>query len=398
MIDGTPWLALCGGTLLWAFLPTDEIAIDVRDRDEIVLAIDVRDVAAPDAEPAVTALTVEVNGRPAHDVLVVPGSGQARYETLVGPLPAGRHTIAVGRSTRWPSHAAVQASRLSARTVSAGSPDYDLLRLAPLIVLRPDTVGVLNDLPMLLYAEDRRSGGAGPIGYTTIFTNEDGGTDTRALFARWGRACDIELIYEASLDADGRVETETYQGPDHKILPFNGRRIGDHPVLMVTTRNNMVSDAAVPEPSAGSTPVTIRPVPVVVGPGSRAREAILDARPWLHRLTFRELQAEGKRFDPRDFVYLDARVRLVDAAVSAWVTLSDGGKPSSDLGEPKLRIEREGWVRVAVPSPRDAHVTSAGWTCFDRERPRTICDVSPGNVFRLADDFSVRRVEVPVTR
>jgi hypothetical protein len=53
---------------------------------------------------------------------------------------------------------------------------------------------------------------------------------------------------------------------------------------------------------------------------------------------------------------------------------------------------------VAVPSPRDAHVTSAGWTCFDRERPRTICDVSPGNVFRLADDFSVRRVEVPVTR
>jgi hypothetical protein len=398
MIDRTVWLAVWSGVLLGAaFQPLDEIAVEVQERDEIVLAIDTRDDAPPDAEPPVMAYTVEVNGRPAHDVLIVPGSGQTRYETLVGPLPAGRHTVAVRPSARWPSHGATRAAGISARTASAGSADYDLLRLAPVIVLRPDTVGVLNDLPMILYGEDRRSDGGGPVGYTAIFTNEDGGTETRALFARWGRACDIELVYEATLDAGGRIATETYQGPDHKVLPFTGRRIGDHPVLMVATRNNMVSDAAVPEPP-GSTPLTIRPVPVVVKPDSGTREAILDARPWLHRLTFRELLAEGKRFDPRDYVYLEARLRLVDAAVSAWVTMSDGGKASSDLGEPKLRVERDGWVRVAVGSPRDARVTSAGWTCFDRARPRSVCDVVPGKVFRLSDDFSVQPVEVPVTR
>jgi hypothetical protein len=399
MIDRTTRLVLCSGVLLcgMACSRPDQISVQVGERGEIVLAVSIRDDAPPDGEPAVTALTVEVNGRAAHDLLIVPGSGQTRYETLVGPLTAGRHTIAVRPSARWPSHGAIRATGISARTVNAGSPDYDALRLAPVIVLRPDTVGVLNDLPMILYAEDRRSGGAGPIGYTTIFTNEDGGTETPALFARWGRACDIELIYEATLDAGSRIASDTYQGPDHKVLPFNGRRIGDHPVLIVATRNNMVSDAAVPERPKDTTPVMVRPVPVVVKPDAGTREAILDARPWLHRLTFRELRAEGKHFDPRDYVYLEARLRLADAAVSAWVTLSDGGKASSDLGDSKLRVERDGWVRVAVRSPRDAHVTSAGWNCFDRARPRKLCDVAPAKVFRLSDDFSVQPVEVPVT-
>jgi hypothetical protein len=400
MIDRSTRLVLCGGVILLSGMnlaPPSEISVEVRERDEIVVAIDVRDAALPDAEPPVTALTVDVDGRPAQDVLIVPGSGQTRYETLVGPLPAGRHTVAVRRSARWPWNDAIHAAGVAARTVSPGSPDYDLLRLAPVVVLRPDTVGVLNDLPMILYAEDRRSSGAARVGYTTIFTNEDGGTETRALFARWGRACDIELIYEAVLDGAGGIVTDTYQGPDHKVLPFKGRRIGDHPVLVVATRNNMVSDSAPPERPGDTASVMLRPVPVFVKPDAGTREAILDVRPWLHRLTFRELRREGKAFDPRDHVYLEARLRLVDAAVAAWVTLADGGKASSDLGEPKLRVERDGWVRVAVPTPRDARVTAAGWTCFDRERPRKVCEVTPAKIFRLADDFSVQPVAVQVT-
>jgi hypothetical protein len=392
-------LAAGSALLIWnvSCSQPDRISIEAGAREEIVLSVSIEDAAPPDAEPAVTALTVEVDGRSAHDVLIAPGSGQARYETLVGPLAAGRHTIAVRPSMRWPSHAALRVAGLSARTVTAGSPDYNRLRLAPVIVLRPDTVGLLNDLPMILYVEDRGSGGAGRLGYTVVFTNEDGGTETRALFARWGRACDIELIYEARLDPAGGVTADTYQGPDHKVLPFSGRRIGDHPVLIVATRNNMVTDVSAPQPANDSAAVTVRPVPLVVEPGTATREAVLDARPWLHRLTFRELRAEGKRFDPRDYVYLEARLQLIDAAVSAWVTLSNGQTASSDLGEPKLRVERDGWVRVAVPAPRDTDVTAAGWSCFDRARPRKLCLVAPAKIFRLSDDFSVQPVEVPVT-
>ena len=34
------------------------------------------------------------------------------------------------------------------------------------------------------------------VRYTAIFTNEDGGTQTAALMARWGRATDIEWVYQ----------------------------------------------------------------------------------------------------------------------------------------------------------------------------------------------------------
>ena len=71
------------------------------------------------------------------------------------------------------------------------------------------------------------------IRYTVIFTNEDGGTPTAALMARWGRATDIEWVYQFRL-RDGKVIEKQYQGVEHETKPFTGKRInGNHPLLAV---------------------------------------------------------------------------------------------------------------------------------------------------------------------
>jgi hypothetical protein len=250
------------------------------------------------------------------------------------------------------------------------------------------------------------AGGAGhanqrqrALRYTTIFTNEDGGTDTKALFARWGRACDIEETFVAQLDGDGQI-ADTFQGPDHKTMTFDGTRIGAHPVLRVATKNNMFLDR-------GAAGTMIRPVPIIVGLEFTTRESILDDRPWLQRLTARELAAEKKPFDPREFVYLEASVRVgKSAATAAWIEQADGTRVSSDRGDDRLRVTRDGWVRVAVPLARDAAVAAAGWNCLPRtlkadpaqapEPEALSCQVRPGRVFRLSDDFQVRDIAVEV--
>jgi len=370
----------------------DPARVSVRPQatDELVLTIDVRDNAPADAM-TVSALAVHVDGTAMHEVLIVPGSGRASYDTLIGPLSSADHTVEVKPSSAWPQHTAVQLIGTAVKTVTAADPEYRLLRLAPAIVLRSDTTGTSNDMPVLLYVEDGRDA----LKYTTIFTNEDGGTETAALFARWGRACDIEETYVVQLDGAGRAIAETFQGPEHKITPFNGTRIGAHPVLTVATRNNMFLDS-------GAAGVTIRPVPVVVEPDAGTRESILDARPWLQRLTARELAAEKKPFDPRDFVYLEANVRLgTDAAAAAWVDQTGGEHVSSDRGDERLRVTRDGWVRVGVPLARDASVSAAGWSCLPRKGrtgPGGPCQIQSGRIFRLSSDFEVRAIPVDVSK
>jgi hypothetical protein len=365
-----------------------KVSVRPQSTDEILLTIDVRDDATSDASPAVTAFAVHVDARPTQEVLIVPGSGRTSYDALIGPLSGTEHRVEVKPSTYWPSHPQVNVSRVTVRPVTTADPQYDIFRLAPALILRSDTVGTSNDLPMLMYVEDRRDPGR-VLHYTTIFTNEDGGTETPALFARWGRACDIEETYVARLTGARRPTEATFQGPEHEIRPFNGAHIGDHPVLTVATRNNMFLD----DRAAG---VTIRPVPIVVQPDTRTRESILDERPWLQRLTARELAAEQKPFDPREFVYLDAQLQLRDAAAAAWIEQPDGGRVTSDRGDDRLRVTRDGWVRVAVPVPRGVPVTAAGWNCLPVKGRIGPCHIEPAGIFRLSEEFRVELLQMRV--
>src|SRR2546427_7565465 len=96
-----------------------------------------------------------------------------------------------------------------------------------------------------MYYEILRSGGTDlTVRYTVIFTNEDGGTQTVALMARWGRGTDIEWAYEVHV-RDGKIIAERYQGVSHETKAFTGSRTaGQHPLLAVASDNKNFSDLA----------------------------------------------------------------------------------------------------------------------------------------------------------
>src|SRR2546427_12259747 len=93
-----------------------------------------------------------------------------------------------------------------------------------------------------MYYEILRSGGTDlTVRYTVIFTNEDGGTQTVALMARWGRGTDIEWAYEVHV-RDGKIIAERYQGVSHETKAFTGSPAGGpHPLPVLAVDHNNFS-------------------------------------------------------------------------------------------------------------------------------------------------------------
>ena len=357
------------------------LAQTVTGAGDFLVTVNVEDLSPAAAAGDVSAVTLDVGALPVQEMLLFPGSGVSSYRAVVGPLPHGRHVIAVRPSRLWPPDARVSIRGVAVEPVSTG-PDRDVYRFAPRIGLRTDTVGAMSDLPMHIYCERAD----GTLRYSLVFTNEDGGTASRPLMARWGRAVDIEFVYEAVV-RDGRLISGTYQGPDHKVLPYRGPT--DPPLLNVVTLNNMFLDR-------GRALATVRPVPEVVDLTDATRESVLDRQPWMYRVMAGELKREGKLGtvvdDPRRYVYAEARLALKDAAVAARVRLSDGTWRASHHGETELTINRDGWVRTAIPlaeAPPDT-VKAIAWECLPLpgRAPRGHCEIQASRAFTLGDDYT----------
>ena len=207
-------------------------------------------------------------------------------------------------------------------------------------------------------AERNTRGSAGTdliVRYTVVFTNEDGGTQTLALMARWGRGTDIEWVYEFRL-RDGKIIEETYQGVSHETKPFTGSRSGgQHPLLAVASDNNNFSDLA-------CSAVRFAPLPVRADLETATRESVMDRYPQTYRVMTEELQREHRISptptginviaDPRDYFYIEASSEQTGAALGFDVKVA--GQPdifASDIGDPRLRIDRSGNFRTAVRLP-----------------------------------------------
>jgi hypothetical protein len=365
-------------------MPIASTTVTTSAGDHVVLEIAADDRAPHDAA-AVAALVVTLNGREAQHVLATPGTGRRTYETLLGPFERGEQRIAVERSPlwTWPSDFAITAS--AARVVANGSPESVLLTYAPTFGVRADTIGTPSDLPLVLYVEDDRRDGRGWLRYSAIMSHEDGGTAAPALMARWGRTTDIELAYEVEVDGS-RIVRDRFQGPDHEIRAFAGAREGQHPHLLIATLNNMFIDR-------GRSLATVRLVPRLVNLDGRTRESVMDDHPWIYPLMARELRAE-KRIgtqieDPREFLYVEAKLDLGQAAASVRVGSDATGWKDSTRGRPELAVNRSGWVRIAVHAPSAA--ASMRWECRGLASapagttPR--CAIEWNRVFRLGKDY-----------
>jgi hypothetical protein len=242
-------------------------------------------------------LAVYLDGRRAGDVVLFRGAEPFTYELALGPVARGRHRVRVAfdRAKSPPGARGVKVRRIAPSLVPARDP---VAAHAPILYGRdlPEIPGRYEnnatDVPLLAYhARTRNADGTTTIEYTTIWSNEDGGTNTPALMARWGRTTDIEWIYRVVLAPDGRIVSEHYHGPNHETKPFTGAKHGRHPLLVNVTSNNNLEQVTDPR---GVDNLRFFLATDRTLPAARAREAVMDANPWTYQVMAEELAREGR--------------------------------------------------------------------------------------------------------
>jgi hypothetical protein len=327
---------------------------------EAVARLQVRcDACAWDVEGREGAtLAITLDSRAPIHVPIVRG-GSAAYEVLLGSVEPGSHAVRVGLDAALTARTlrvkdSLQVESVSVEQFTDSDPSYVARSMAPIVYARPNTVGRFTDVPLFMWYEIEPAGIGTRYRYSVVFTNEDGGTPADRLMATWGRTTDIEYIYSVVVDAAGAILADDYQGPDHVTMAFRGQREGRHPLLWVSTENNMVRDQG--ETRVRYAP-SVQPFPLL----DVSREAVMDANPWLYEVMSRELAREGKIAadappgkgaipDPRRFVYIEGCGEVGTSALSLAVRVGDEWI-SSDRGVREYRIARDGCFRAAIPVP-----------------------------------------------
>lgn len=182
---------------------------------------------------------VRVDGRLVEDVVLFAGADPFVYRAAIGRVSAGRHQLeVVFEASKSPP--AARRPRIHALRARLADADEALAaRYSPIVIGRdiPEVPGHYEnnhtDVPLLQYhTRSADAQGRTVLEYTQVWSNEDGGTKTPALMARWGRTTDIEWIYRITLDGDGRPVSEVYQahragGPARRrpdLVPVQPRR------------------------------------------------------------------------------------------------------------------------------------------------------------------------------
>src|SRR3954452_14012329 len=236
------------------------------------------------------ALTIAVDGKYSQTLQLVRGDVTADYPIALGHVGKGLHRLTLDRDPALSAPSAGPATiEVSDFTfyLPGRSTDYTALSMAPIVYARENTVGKFTDLPLLMWYETVPTARGRQFRYSVIFSNEDGGTQTDRLMATWGRTTDIEFVYGVTVDADGKIVAEEFQGPGHEVPAFKGRHEGRHPLLWVSTDNNMVSES-------GPTQIRYAPNADLFDLRRDSREAVMDANPWTYAIASQEMRREGK--------------------------------------------------------------------------------------------------------
>src|SRR5712691_3751818 len=320
---------------------------NLMEEMEVGLEIEARSPGASWAREGAeaAALLVSVDGVYNQDLLLWVGDELFPYRVMLGHLPRGKHTVSVALNT---ARSAAKARRAEVKllrplplaSARGSGADEDQMALAhsPFLYARANTIDHFTDLPLLMYYEILHEAGDDLIvRYTVIFTNEDGGTQTAALLARWGRGTDIEWIYQFRVRGQKIVE-ETYQGVRHETKVFNGTRTGgSHPLLAVASDNNNFSDLA-------CSTVRFAPLPIHARLEAATRESVMDMYPQTYRVMTEELLREHRISatpadintiaDPREYFYIEAASEQTGAALAFDVKVAEQQRIfSSDMGD-----------------------------------------------------------------
>ena len=253
-----------------------------------------------------------VDGHYATDIVVTSASPVTR-EFALGALEKGRHALRLHyASGRSPSQAGVaRIADIGFRTIRRSSPAYAAARYAP--ILRGRNVSTLGgrfqnnrtDTPLVAWHQvlPATEPGHSVIEYSVVWSNEDGGTNTPALMAQWGRTTDIEWVYRVEVNAQGRrvAGSGFFQAPSHGTKRFHGPYDGTHPVLQTCTSNNNVCDqGTLKAQHQKQDPMRFALSTRRVLPADQPREHEMDIQPWTYQVMAREMVREKKIESPSD--------------------------------------------------------------------------------------------------
>ncbi len=304
-------------------------------------------------------VSIFVNGKKHQDAILFAGAKQFTYRLLLGRVAAGEHSLRIelNRQQSAANVTTVNISDAKVTLINSSHPEFQMIAHAPILFARPDTIGKFSDVPLLMYCETLKEAGKTILRYTVIFTNEDGGTQTAALMARWGRTTDIEWVVDVEFDTQGRVVNSTFQGASHVTKTFQGKREAEHPLFLTETVNNNFSDQG-----DSAMRFTLRPISVDLS--AHSREWVMDQNPWTYTVMAEEMTREGKITeertlgarigDLRNYLYVDvASTQQSGALFSFAVKLKNDPRwYTSDFGINSYKIERSGYFRTTVRLPK----------------------------------------------
>ncbi|HEX5086806.1 MAG TPA: hypothetical protein VFV89_03295 [Nocardioides sp.] len=325
----------------------------------------------PGHESAVVSLFVD--GHYATDVVITSNQPTTR-EFALGSLAAGVHRLRVHYSAPRSARQAGAATlrHLQVHTVSKKSPEYAAARYAPVLYGRNVTglggrfQSAVTDTPLVAWHEITPAAKRGHsiIEYSVVWSNEDGGTDTPGLMARWGRTTDIEWVYRVEVNRAGhRVRASgVYQASGHQTLRFKGRYDGTHPLLETCTSNNNMCDTVDDPMRFALSTRDVRPV-------EQPREYLMDTHPWTYQVMAQEMLREHKIETPSDpatpavgdqrsYLYVafdhDTTPAAAQAGVGLAVDVRLAGDPttySSDHQVPEWSVNRDVPAATTVELP-----------------------------------------------
>jgi hypothetical protein len=243
-----------------------------------------------------------VDGRYATDIVIPSDQPIARSFSL-GHLRRGPHRLqfqfADDRSPQGASSA--QLGNASVQVYGEGSDLGLVLKNAPVLygrnlaALGDQFQSSTTDTPVFAYHEilPAQTADHKVIQYTVIWSNEDGGTNSPALMARWGRTTDIEWAYRVEVDAEGTPVpgTGVYQAANHQTLNFAGTYENNRPLLETCTSNNNLCDKV-------DDPMRFSLAPTQTLSEGQPREHMMDTNSWLYPVMAQEMTREGKIESP----------------------------------------------------------------------------------------------------
>jgi hypothetical protein len=360
-------------------------------RGEVFLNVTVsaRGVSWAERKNESAVVSAYVDGHYATDIVVTSSAPVARQFAL-GSLRAGRHTLRLHYATqRSRSRAGVaRLEHLGFKTVRRSSSAYAAAKYAPVLYGR-DIAGLggrfqnnRTDTPLVAW--HRVLPAATPhhslIEYTVMWSNEDGGTNTPALMAQWGRTTDIEWVYRVEVDAKGRrvPGSGVFQAAAHQTKKFRGKYDGTHPRIQTCTSNNNMCDK-VDDPMRFS--LSTRGVLSADQP----REHKMDIHPWTYQVMAREMLREHKIESPSD----PSSLAVGDQRSYLYVAVDHDTVPPASAGGVGLAVD----VRLqGDPTTYTSNHDIALWTLNRDDPAATTVELPVGTTSADVASISVRRV------